>query len=339
MKKIVGTLLVSTFLTGCIGGANIKSVDAYSKRPLVKASIMPTTDQLKGAKTRVVVLDISNNNIGVAKKASLGTAIRGKVESMLSDAGVELIDRSLAAKLQKEITLAEVKGKSKVNYKGPKVADYTVSGNVVAANYTQRYSASSTWYDKKGRRHYSPPSCSYSVQFEGVLKIHELPSLRLVDTIKITDTESKSQTLRRYASRCHRYNQSQLNGLAIGAGVDAVYESKVQLQNNFSPRGYVSEYRVKGDEHIFRITMGKLAGVKEGQVVNVIKLVADTDGLTNETTIEDKIHTEAEVSNQIGKKYSWIAVDDAAKAKQIRLGDVVKVKFEDSLMDNLKKIF
>ncbi|VAW59119.1 hypothetical protein MNBD_GAMMA08-595 [hydrothermal vent metagenome] len=344
MNKFIFPILTSSILlSGCIGGTNIKSVSDFQREPLVKASVMPTKAQLSGAKIRVIVFDADDSNVGLAKSSKIGSAISNKVENLLSETGVEIVDRKLAAKLQKEIQLAELKGRR--DYKGPEVADFSITGKVVTANFTQTYSAASNWVDDKGKSHYTPPSCKYSVSVEATLKVHALPSLQPVDTITITDTESKSQDLDGHSYRhyykshtCPKYNKVQLDSLVIAAGSDAVYESKVQLQNNFAARGYITEHRAKEGKHIFKITMGKQAGVKEGQEVDIIQVFINDNQLTGEASMEESKLMEGEVSNQIGNNYAWITISDEILAKRVRLGDVVKVRFTDSMLDQFKKI-
>lgn len=298
---------------------------------------MPTKSQINGVKTRVIVFDIDDSSVAVAQKSKLGAAIRNKTEALLSDAGVETVDRKLALKLQKEIQLAEIKGNH--GYKGPEIADFSVTGKIVTADFTQRYSAPSSWVDKKGKKHYVPAKCTYKVAIDASLKIHALPSLDLVDTITITDTESKTQDLSGYTSKCPKYTETQLSSLVTAAGADAVVESKVQLKNNFSPRGYITQYRAKDDENIFKISMGRLAGVKEGQEINIIQMFKNTNELTGETNIEERQLTGGTVSNIVGEKYAWIMIDEDEKANQVRLGDTVKIHFEDSILDQLKILF
>jgi len=344
MNKNLSLLIAAGLLTGCIGGSNIKDVSSFEKRPMVKTSVMPTKSQINGAKPRVVVLDINDHAVNIAKSAKLGTVIRNKIESLVSDAGAETVDRKLALKLQEEIQLAEVKGNH--NYKGPEIADFSVTGKIITTEFTQTYSAASSWVDDKGKRHVTPAKCTYKVSIEATLKVHAMPSLNLVDTISITDSESRTQDLSGHSYRhyytnhsCPKYTPAQLSSLIGAAGSDAVIESKVQLKSNFSPRGYITEYRVAKDKNIFKITMGKLAGVKEGMKVDIIQMFHDENALTGETNLEERKLTEGEVSNIVGQKYAWVVIDDADIAPRIRLGDIVRVRFEDSFFDEIKKVF
>lgn len=335
MYKHLFLIVAAGLLTGCLGGNNIKDPMAFNKRPLVKASIMPTKAQLSGTKTRVIVFGIEDNDVTLAKKAKIGVAISNKIENILSDTGVEIVDRKLASKLKKEIHLAEIKGNH--GYKGPEVADFSITGKIISTNFTQQYIPASSWVDTKKVTHQVPARCKYIVVIEGTLKIHALPSLSVVDTIVIKDTETLVQDLtgtshRRYyrSKSCPSFTTTQINSLASSAGLDAVNSSKNDLKNNFSPRGYVTEYRVKEDKHIIKITIGKLAGIKEGQDVEIIQSFTNEDPLTGKTNTEERKLTEGTVSNQVGQKYAWIVIDEPKKANRIRLGDVVKVRYDSS---------
>lgn len=335
MYKHLSLIIAVGLLTGCLGGSNIKDPMAFNKQSLVKASIMPTKAQLSGAKTRVIVFGVDDNDVTLAKKAKIGVAISNKIENILSDTGVEIVDRKLAAKLKKEINLAEIKGNH--GYKGPEVADFSVTGKIVSTNFTQQYIPASSWVDTKKVTHQVPARCKYIVELEGTLKIHALPALSVVDTIIIKDTETQVQNLtgtsyRRYSRNksCPTYNSTQTNSLASSAALDAVKSSKNDLKNNFSPRGYVTEYRAKEDKHIIKITIGKLAGIKEGQDVEIIQSFTNEDQLTGKTNTEERKLTEGSVSNQVGQKYAWIVIDEPKKANRIRLGDVVKVRYDSS---------
>lgn len=338
MIKNILLLIISTLLTACGTSSHIKDFDVFEKRPLVKAAIMPSKTQLSRDRARVVVLDISDDDIKLAKNSSLGITLRKKIEVTLAEAGIDVIDRKLASALKKELMLAEMKGVHE--YKGPEVADYSITGDVIAVNFSSSYTKASTWVDKKGKSHYSPPRCRYSVELEGHLKIHALPSLRMVETIKLKETESRShEVTSRYSGKCPAYSQAQLNNLVTETGIEAIKDSEVKLKNNFAPQGYITEARFNDDINIFKITIGNLVGIKEGQIANVIQLFKNEDILTGKTNIEETKIASALVSNNVGNKYSWIIIDDADKAKKIRLGDTVKIHFENSWFTKLKNVF
>ncbi len=338
MYKYLSFIITSGLLTGCLGGSNIKDPMAFDKRPLVKASIMPTKAQLNGVKPKVIIFSLEDGDVELAKKAKIGAAVSNKIETILADTGVEIVDRNLAIKLQKEISLAEIKGNH--GYKGPEVADFSVSGKIISTNFSQVYVAPKSvtrMVNKKLITEYIPARCEYSVKVEGTLKVHALPSLSIVDTIAIKGYGGKTQDLegssyRHYSIRksCPTLNSRQMNSLASTAGLNSLNRSKIDLQNNFSPRGYVTEYRVKDDKHIIKITIGKLAGLKDGQDVEIIQSFKSEDQLTGKSTTEEKLLVKGSVSNQVGQSYAWIVIYDQKKAKQIRLGDIVKVRYANT---------
>lgn len=299
---------------------------------------MPTKAQLSGEKARVIVLDIEDGDINLAKKAKVGAVISNKIETILADTGVEIIDRKLASKLQKEINLAEIKGNH--DYKGPQLADFGITGKITSTTYSQQYIAASSWTDSKKKVHKTPARCKYFIKLEGTLNVHALPSLNMIDTIVIKDSNSLSQELTGSAlyqftrkKSCPGLDMAQINGLTSATGLSALNSSKIDLQNNFSPRGYVSEYRAKEDKHIIRISIGQTSGIKENQGVEIIQTFKYEDQLTGKTNTEERKLSDGSVSNQIGKKHAWIIVDEPEKASQIRLGDTVKVRYANGFFN------
>ena len=192
--------------------------------------------------------------------------------------------------------------------------------------------------DKKGESHYSPPRCRYSIQFEGHLKIHALPSLRVVDAIKLDESESRSHEVSNsYSRSCPEYSKEQLQSLIAETGIEAINDSAIDLKNNFAPQGYVTESRLYDGKNIFKITIGEQVGVKEGQAAHVIQFFKNEDALTGEISIEELRLVSAIVSNNVGRKYAWIIIDDEEKTKRIRLGDAVKIHFEGSWLSSFVK--
>ena len=260
MRKILYLAIMSFTLMSCSSSYKIKDPATFDESPLVKASIMPTEAQLSGKKTRVVVFALDDNSVKLARHSNIGDLIGNKVEDVLSRAGVEIVDRKLAKKLQKELVLAEVKGKRQ--YKGPELADYSFTGKVVSVAYGETFTEAKSWIDKKGKERHTPASCGYNVRLEATLQIHSLPSLDLVDTITIADSETQTQPVknngRRYYSskKCPTYSETQIGGIVSIASTDAVNNSVTDLKNIFAPRGYVTEYRKDEDKNIYKITIG-----------------------------------------------------------------------------------
>ena len=169
-KKLLVISCMSSlaFLGGC-ASYKIENFDAYSQTTMPQADVMPSVEELKNKKTKIVVFNADDSNIDLAKNAKAGYSIATTLEKHLSEAGTEIVDRNIAKKLQNEIQLAEVKGKS--TYQGPSIADYAITGNVSAANIGSKFYERSQWTDKKGKVYVTPAKCKYTAQVLSLIHI------------------------------------------------------------------------------------------------------------------------------------------------------------------------
>jgi hypothetical protein len=159
-------LLLLLFLLLCFSVAGcaptIANLAEYHAVQLSQADFMPTAEQVKSGKVKVVVFPLTENT-DLAKRTNLGAVTAGAVESQLADGAVELVDRNNAAKLRQEVQLAEINDHG--TYNGPEVADFAISGSVDKATLGNDRAAVS-----------------------GKIKIIRLPSLKIVKTITFSDS-------------------------------------------------------------------------------------------------------------------------------------------------------
>lgn len=330
-------LLLLIIITSC--APTIKHFDNYQKQFLNKSAFMPSKENLEGKLPKVAVFAFDENDNQVASQAGLGNSLSDKVEEILSQNRLATIaDRKAVSKLEKEIALAEMKKTG--SYKGPQVADFAISGSISNAGFTAKFSNGSTYFDPRTKNMVTiPPSYKYSSEVKGNLKIYELPSLAVIDVIEFSDSVNRSE------------NVSQNGGLSFGglqiggekakaterddnlvrkAGISAINDVKVDLQNAFSKRGYILEKRVYDDKSIFKINLGSLDGIKQGDKFDVSGQFESENPITNEVEVETRIIASGVVADVIHPKYSFVLIDDAKKAEAIRLGDVVKFKYKKS---------
>jgi len=57
--------------------------------------------------------------------------------------------------------------------------------------------------------------------------------------------------------------------------------------------------------------------------------------ITGKVSIENHPITKGLISDQIGRHYAWVIIDNRKKADQIKLGDYVKVKFQRGVFEGL----
>lgn len=325
----------------------ISNFDEYQKQFLTKSSFLPTAENLDGKPQKVVVFALDENSNDVATQAGLGTSIANNVENVLSQNKLaELIDRKASGKLQKEIALSEMNKTG--SYKGPKVADYAISGSISNAGFTSKYSSGSTIVNPKtGYVTSIPPRFSYASEVSGNLKIYELPSLTVAENIEFTGKSARSENVQNNgginlfgikAGGKDSEGAKRDDSLVRKAASDAIDNARIAIKNFFAKKGYILEKRVYKNKSIFKISLGSSDGVEQGDKLEIIGQYETENSITGQSETEKRIITTAKISDKIDMKTSWIIIDDLAKADKIRLGDMVKVKYSKSFSDKLKPL-
>jgi hypothetical protein len=343
MKKIHALFLVC-LLGSC--STSIKNFDKYEKQFMSKSAFMPSAENLEGKSPKVVVFAFEENDNEVAKNAGLGKTIANNVESVLTkDRLIELVDRSAAEKLKKEIEVAEANKTGA--YKGPKIADYAISGAISNADFTSKYSSGSTYVNPKNMQVVSiPPKYTYSSSVSGNIKIYELPSLTVVENIDFAGSQGRSENVRQNGGLNLGGLQvggqqvdgtSRDDGLVRKAGEDAVDEVKAALKNAFAKKGYILEKRTFDGKAIFKITLGSQDGIKQEDEFEVIGQFEVENAISGATEIERRTIATGKVADQIHAKTSWVIINEKEKANSIRLGDAVKIKYKKNQLESLMK--
>lgn len=308
---------------------------------------MPSAENLDGKSPKVVVFALDENDNQVAKQSQLGNSIASDIENILAKYRLaELVDRSAAAKLQKEIALSEMHKTG--SYNGPKVADYAVSGTISNAEFISKYVSGSTYVDPRSLNVITiPPKFNYSSTVSGNIKIYELPSLTVVETMEFTGKKARSENVQQKGGvniGALQIGGEQVkgmerdDGLVRKAGADAIDDAKVMLQNAFAKKGYILEKRVYGSKTIFKISLGSSDGIKQKDKFEVIGQYETENPISGQSEIERRIITTGIVSDRIDPKTSWVIIDGQDKISSVRLGDTVKMKYEKSSLESLSKL-
>jgi hypothetical protein len=336
------SLLAILILSAC--SPTIKNFNSYQKQFLTKSSFMPSKEALENKPPKIVVFAFDENKNETASQAVLGESIANNVENILSQNRLaELIDRKANAKLEKEIALAEMNKSG--SYKGSKVADYAISGAISNASFTGKYSSGSTYVNPKNGQLISiPPQYKYSSEVAGNLKIYELPSLTVVESIEFKGNESRSENVQQNGGLSFGGIQiggeqvagtKRDDGLVRKAGNDAIKNIEVEIKNFLAKKGYILEKRTLDKKIIFKISLGSEDGIKQGDKFEIIGQYEVENSITNETEIEKRIIVSGVISDKIDPKTSWILIDDSKQEHLIRLGDVVKMKYKKSFFDKV----
>lgn len=320
---LIGSVL---FLTGCTGSKI--NIAEYSKVSLSKSSSQVS----KSGKKRVVVFE-SEAKSNLAKKYGISTIATSDIERYVSKTA-ELVDRNIAGKLKEEILLAETK--SSKSWGGENVADYAIMSDITESRVGSKFSDAYTTKDKKGNIYYHSARCKYSATVKGNIKIYTLPSLKLQETLQIADTVSASEDTK-YSSCSKVYTNA--DNLLQKAMSGAVENKQSELKNMFAIAGYIKQRRTKVDgDDIFRITLGKNLGAKEGVIARISRTENVVDEHDGQTEIEIIRLGEGIVTNVVEDEYSWILIKDKKVADKLMWGDTVTLFYEnDTFFDKVQK--
>ena len=329
MKKILGSSLVigAFLLTGC--GTNI-NLAKYSPINAPKAPHMPSQEELNNKKPNVIVMDIDDNDIEVAKEAKAGKAMAAKINEDLGASNeVRIVKRLNNINLKDEVKKTEV-----LKSLGDNSANYIVTGKINNATYKWEFNERKIITDKKGRVHVIPPFISYEACVSGNVEVYKLPELELQTSIPV-----KACTHEREDARSPYEAKKKNPSLVREAAVEAADDAKYPLMNFFAPKGYITEIRKNKDgDLIAKITIGSADGLKEGDKVKIYTIEDSVNQLTNKKESHTIQIGVGKVSNQIAPHFAWIIIEEVEPNKTLHIGDFAKVEKEESLISKALKV-
>ncbi len=330
--KILAALLILSACAPKIGDLNL-----YQKQFASKTKYMPSAEILAGKPAKIVVFKLEENNNQTAIQAALGDSMAGAIETILGKNKLgQIVDRKAAEKLKQEIALAEMNKTG--SYKGPDIADYAISGSISNAGFTKKYVGASACFDPLSKSMKPVPArYEYTSEVAGNLKVYELPSLAVVQSFDLDGYVQRKENVQRdgavevgaisfsgKAAAAADHDEA----LVRKAGEDAVKNNEVDIKNFFGKTGYIMEKRSFEKNTIFKINLGATDGIKHGDKFEVTGQFESQNALTNQAEIEKRVITEGVVSEIIDPQTAWVIIKDEKKANEVRLGDVVRMKYK-----------
>jgi len=317
------------------------------------AAKMPTESLLKASqdRTKVILLRTEQKASEGQAYKELTDALSREVEALLGENGVEIVDRSLADKLDQEIKMCELQGSGKCGSAvQPSVARYAVKAAITNASYSPTlipgqkmtggdgtfliaaasYPGFVERFPVDGKNDYIivKPHFNHVAQVSTAVRVYEVPSLREVKAVVSSGAQNE-----RTADRAPLESQLLLSSLKVAATAG---DAKAELLNVFAPRGYVIGRRENGKEVIFKISMGTTQGLLPGVSVVIVSEQDSINPITQKTSSDLIDVVKGKVSDLVLSSEAWVVPDDAEKAKRVSLGDQVIVKHEAGLMDQLR---
>jgi hypothetical protein len=310
-------------LGGCATGAKTGGrIQDLTEAPMEDAPSMPSKQQIERATTntrsRVVILQPQEAE--ASRGAGLPAVAIAALEQLLGQ-GVEIVDRNLAGRLDAELKRAEMAGSGGTSYTGGDVADFAISLVMGVAGWSFTDNPASQSIDKKtGKMVTTPRNFTHNARSAMTIRVFEMPSLRLISSIP---ADSSVTLLGQAAPMGPSQGFEQMRR----ATQNAIAEKRGEVLNDFSPRGYVSERRVKGDLSYFRTTLGRRTGATVEQEIEIIRLQNSVDPLTKVRTVNEAVIAKGVVTDDLSDNHSYVAVKDVKEATRVRRGDVVRTKF------------
>ena len=327
--KALTIAISSAVLSGCFA-TKIENPDKYQTVPMSKAAMFPTEAQLENRPYRVVVFNINDQAVPLAKQAIAGPAVADELARHIKKSNAVIVDKAGLEGLKRAIDT------QKASFKNSAQVDYAVTGKISVGKYETKFHKTTYTKDKYGKVHVTEPSCSFNTLVQGNINIYDARSLRLAHTFAISGGELKSETLtKNHASYCRKLGKDEILSMIRASGISAAGREDVQLKNFFWPKGYVLERRMNGDENIFRISLGKTSGVSADQTAAFYSVVEDKNPVTGKVSyIQNKVG-EGTVTDKLHDNHAWVIIKDSTVASQIKQGDIVKVVYEKSFMDSI----
>lgn len=321
-KRFLAALLIVTMLSvGCATKEEPQAdVSVFRDVALKEGEILPGKDQLKQERAKIVVLETEDRFASENGRES-GEVFANTVEQELNETASEVVDRTLSHRLSNELKLAELNGTG--GYKGPQVAQYAIRGQINSVEYVVTKSAQliSRIFKNKDEL---PVRFDHKVNVEGAIKIYEIPSLRLITAINVkgSASEDDSETGENKATR------AALLKTAINY---AISDQSHEIKNFFAPKGYVVERRSNGEQSMFKVLLGREQGAKPGDYVAIYSpRMKETDAFSLKGQMEEVLVAEGTLDDSVGDTVSWVVVDDMDTSVKVRLGDYVKVRYQEN---------
>ncbi len=330
---ILRVFLYSVFLLfiGCGTSINLSE---YNPHILHKAPYMPSKQEVLNAKgAKIIVTDVDVSKLQLAQKANLASTMSAMIKQVFAkDKTAIVLERveklSYKQRVKEEIKLAELGAQSEDDVGQ---ADYILRGKLSKATLSSNYYPGYYYYvyvDKKKVKRYAPPRRTYTACVGGFIKIFSLPQLEVKKSVGFDKCSIKTES-----GAGVYYAKSSDNGLMSNAAQRAIKQASYDLKNFFSKKGYIYQAKIKDEDIIVKVSLGKPFGAKEGEDVDIYSTTTETNPLTKQTHKIDVKIGEGRISNQLNDEYSWVIVDEIKEGKNLHLGDYVKIKYKAGFFD------
>ncbi|MDH4192335.1 MAG: hypothetical protein OEW21_19285 [Betaproteobacteria bacterium] len=277
-----------------------------------RADVPPRKDWVEGQRVKVVV-GAPEGDWPAARQAQLVPLLSQAVQQAIEESGSEVVDRSLNTSLKNEMRLAEARGSG--NFDGPAVAHFAVRPGFskVSVNSIREERGMLSKLIKKNE----PPTYDHRLVVEGRIRVYEIPSMRLVETLQFKEEHKEENT---------SPQMPDANAKLREAFEKAYGRVRGDFRNLIAPRGAIVKKGIAEGGTFFQAMMGRDHKLTPRAKVKIYSYRGGQETLV----------AEASVSKYIAAHSCWISVDDAKAVGRIREGDIARLAIDESMLGKLK---
>ncbi len=338
--------LIIFFFVSC--STKIKDFEKYTKAPLLELEEMPEKAQIDAPLPRVLIV-AEQSYPNATYEANAYNLIKSNLINLLETEKfaivVERIDNSEATR---EIRIAEFEGKSIERLKS---VDYVASINISSATFSSKYSAdygaiagmlalTASQNNNSNYSYYTPSvpqaQYKYTASVDGLIKIYEIPSMKILKTIPIKATvkEKEAATVSSGAvigpislqsNQLIAVKDKDLN-LSYKAIQKAMKNVVPEIKRFIQKSGYILEKRTLDDKAIFSLNRGTNHGFKSQDKLSVTRVFTEPNPLTEEEEQSEREICKGKVSNRISSNRAWVVFDKSCQS-ELKMGDKALVLY------------
>jgi len=317
----IGILL----LPSCyVSAKNVKVNNCPAISPGVAPNLMPANSKAR----RVIIMPVSIGEITQAQDAAVNATLEQAITEIIGKAGADVVDRSLAGKLEDEIKRYEQRGES--NYKSDLATD-AVEIHIANVSFASEYVLPST-YELDGKEVTNPPKCSYSSRISGFVKVLSVNPISERKTISFDS--KRTESMETTTDTCE-VSDEQKQGYIRAVAKKAIQneDTKAEIFEQFRPVGYVMQARkCKGKkENYIWINLLPEDGAEPGNSVQIYRQETFMDPISKKQMMNPILVAEGKIIKTANVNQAWVQVKNKDDFESILIGDVVEVFAKKSL--------
>ncbi len=316
-------------LAACAGN-QIGSPQDYDAVELHRVYPYPSPEELGRQKTEVVLASHYTTELPAKVVGQSLTAVQQQMLRLLDQAGARVIDRSLddLKSVRRDMTRAYKSRRSRYQ------ADRALISRISRYEHHARYEPPSGMFKSEEELAAEPGTCTHRGEIAVDIKAMAIPT---DDTASATFSLSNQIEFSEpdHDEECPITKERRI-ALLEEALNEALPCLDVPVKNEFAPRGYIEEHRKSdsGDINIFKTSLGKKNGAKEGLELSIFRVQYMTTADGQQEREERRIG-KATISDQIGPDHSWVLIDVGDMDQKVLAGDAVRAVYAETFTAEL----